>query len=182
MFAIVRNVLDTYLREKRVITLSDFTSDISQYTASKEAVFITLYYEGRVIASSGRIVCKKENTLYECVDNTLMCLKDSRFGVEIQDLATLGKIHIRTDRFSAGDRRVLRDVTEIDTKNEGIMFLSQNLGKFAVILPNMIHIDTSPAAYFDLVCKKAQIDSSKLTPSDYVLYGFRTKSETDFES
>lgn len=182
MFAIVRNILDTYLREKRVITLSDFTWDISDYTGSKDAVFVTLYYEGRVIASSGRIVCKKENTLYECIDNTLMCLKDPRFGWEIQDVNALSKIHIRTDRFSAADRRVLRDIAEIDTKTEWIMFLSQNLWKFALILPNMVHIDSSPTAYFDLVCKKVQIEPSKLTPSDYVLYGFKTKSETDFET
>jgi hypothetical protein len=79
MFAIVRKVLETYLKEKRVATLSDFTADISPYTSTKEAVFITLYYEGRVIASSGRIVCKKENTFFECIDNALLCLKDPRF-------------------------------------------------------------------------------------------------------
>ena len=181
MFSLVRIILETYLREKRVVTLSDFSADITSYTWSKDAVFVTLYYEWRVVASSGRIVCKKENTFYECIDNTLLCLKDPRFGSEIQDVANLSKIHIRTDRFTAWDRRVLRDLSELDTNNEWLMFLSQNLWKFSVILPNMVHIDSSPSAFFELACKKAQTDSTKLTPSDYVLYGFRTKSETDFE-
>lgn len=61
------------------------------------------------------------------------------------------------------------------------MFLSQNLGLISVILPNMVHIDSSPNAYFELACKKAGTDPKKLTASDFVLYGFRTKSETDFE-
>lgn len=180
MFAIVRSTLETYLKEKRVVTLSDFTIDIGSYTGSKDAVFVTLYLEGRVIASTGRIVCKKENTFFECIDNTLLCLKDPRFWSEIQDISNISKIHIRTDRFSTWDRRVLTDISQLDTKNEWLIFLSQNLWKFSVILPNMVHIDSSPTAYFDLICKKAGTDPKKLTPSDYVLYGFRTKSETDF--
>lgn len=181
MFALVRKILETYLREKRVATLSDFTSDVGAYTATKDAVFVTFYHEGRVIASSGRIVCKKENTLYEAIDNTLLCLKDPRFGSEIQDVNALANIHIRTDRFAPGDRRVLRDISELDTKSEWLIFLSQNLWLLSVVLPNMVHIDSSPTAYFQLACKKAGTDPAKLTPSDYVLYGFRTKNETDFE-
>jgi hypothetical protein len=45
MFSIVRKVLETYLRDKRVATLSDFAEDISMYTGTKEAVFVSLYYE-----------------------------------------------------------------------------------------------------------------------------------------
>lgn len=45
MFALVRKTLETYINEKRVATLSDFTSDLSSYTGTKEAVFVTLYYE-----------------------------------------------------------------------------------------------------------------------------------------
>jgi hypothetical protein len=155
MFAIVRITLETYLREKRIITLSDITADITLYTSAKEAVFVTLYYEGRIIASSGRIACAKENSFYECIDNTLKCLQDPRFTSEIQDIEKLKDIHIRVDRFLPSDRRILQDIGLLDTKTEGIMILSQNLGKLAIILPNMIHIDSSPQAYFRLVCKKA---------------------------
>lgn len=180
MYDLVRKTLDTYLREKRIITLSDFPSDATQYTTMKDAVFVTLYHEGRVIASSGRIACKKENSLFECIDNTLLCLKDPRFTLEIQDIAKLPDIHIRTDRFRPENRRVLRDIAELDTSHEWLMLLSQNLWILSVILPHMVHIDTSPWQFFALACKKAGIDSTTLTPSDYVLYGLTTTSESDF--
>lgn len=180
MHALVRKTLDTYLREKRIITLSDFPPESTEYTTLKDAVFVTLYHEGRVIASSGRIACKKENSLFECIDNSLLCLKDPRFTLEIQDISKLPDIRIRTDRFRPENRRVLRDIAELDTSREWLMLLSQNLWVLSVVLPHMVHIDTSPGQYFALACKKAGIDSSILTPSDYVLYGLTTISESDF--
>ena len=118
MHALVRKTLDTYLREKRIITLSDFPPESIEYTTLKDAVFVTIYHEGRVIASSGRIACKKENSLFECIDNSLLCLKDPRFTLEIQDISKLPDIRIRTDRFRPENRRVLRDIAELDTSRE----------------------------------------------------------------
>lgn len=180
MYTIVRKTLDIYLREKRVLTLTDFPVESSTYVWLKDAVFVTLYYEGRVIASSGRIACKKENTLYECIDTTLLCLKDPRFTEEIQDIEKLTNISIRTDRFRPENRRVLRDISELDTTREGLIFLSQNLGILSIVLPHMVNWDTSPSAYFALACKKALIDPTKLAPADYVIYGLTTISESDF--
>jgi AMMECR1 domain-containing protein len=154
MHTLVRKTLETYLREQRVITLSDIDSSLLEHTKTKSAVFVTLYYQGKVIASSGRIQCKKENTLYECIDNTLMCLKDPRFTTEIQNPDTLGEIHIRVDIFSSQDRRVLQDISELDTRTEGIIFLSVNFGKLAVVLPGMVNLDSTPMNYLDLACKK----------------------------
>lgn len=81
MYTLVRKTLEIYLKEKRVITHADFLSEILPHLNTKESVFVTLYHEGRVIASSGRIQCKKENTAFECIDNTLLCLKDERFSI-----------------------------------------------------------------------------------------------------
>lgn len=39
----------------------------------------------------------------------------------------LSELHIRTDRISTENRRILRDITELDTTREGLIFLSQNL-------------------------------------------------------
>ena len=155
MYTIVRKTLEIYLQEKRIITLSDITEDISSFTQSKDAVFVTLYYQGRVIASSGRIACKKENVIFECIDNTLLCLKDPRFTNEIQDVNILKDIRIRTDRFSPANRRILKSIDDLDVTREGIIFLSQNLGLLAVILPHMVHVGSGAQDYFSLVCKKA---------------------------
>jgi AMMECR1 domain-containing protein len=118
MYSLARKTLEIYLREKRVITLTDFPPEAIEHMSTKDAVFVTLYREGRVIASSGRIACKKENTLYECIDNTLLCLKDPRFTEEIQDISKLGDIQIRTDRFKPQNRRILPNITDLDTTKE----------------------------------------------------------------
>jgi AMMECR1 domain-containing protein len=182
MYQLVRKTLETYLSEQRVITLSDFPAELSPLWSRKDAIFVTLYFEGKVIASSGRIACQKENTLYECVDNTLLCLKDPRFTASIASKDKLSDIHIRTDRFGPEGRRILRSIDELDTTREGLIFLSQNLGIISVILPHMLHVDTSSQAYFALACKKSWIDPESLTPADFVLYGLTTVSESDFDN
>ncbi len=116
--SLVRKTLELYLREKRVIAQSEFPADVLSFATGKEAVFVTLYYEGRVIASSGRIQCKKENTLFECVDNTLLCLKDERFTTALQSPDALEKIRIRTDRFGPQNRRVLPSINDLDIRKE----------------------------------------------------------------
>lgn len=127
MFSLVRKTLEVYLREKRVITLSDIPQELMIFSSKKDAVFVTLYYQGKVIASSGRISCKKENSLFECIDNSLLCMKDPRFLAEIQNVEMLSEIHIRVDTFAPQNRRVLKSIDELDTAREGIIFLSQNL-------------------------------------------------------
>lgn len=179
MISLVRKTLDIYLREKRVITQSDFPGDIQPYLTMKNAVFITLYHDGRVIASSGRIICQKENSVFECIDNTLLCLKDDRFGLSLQNTESLQNIYIRIDILVTQDRRVLQSIDELDVSREWLILLSQNLGTMAVILPNMLHVDPSPSSYLSLACKKAWIDISRLTPADYVIYWFKTTEMTD---
>ena len=126
MHKLARKALDIYIREKRIITLTDFPPELLSHMSTKEAVFVTFYYEGKVIASSGRITCKKENTLYECIDNTLLALKDPRFLEVIQTPEKLSEIHIRTDRFSAENRRLLKAIDDLDVTHEGMILLSQN--------------------------------------------------------
>lgn len=179
MINLVRKTLDIYLREKRIITQSDFPEDSQAYFQKKDSIFITLYYEWRVIASSGRISCQKENTVFECIDNTLLCLKDERFATSLQSPDILEKIRIRIDIFSSQDRRVLQSIDELDTSREGLIFLSQNLGVISLVLPHMVHVDPRPQVYLSLACKKAWVDLAKLTPADYVLYGLKTTELTD---
>lgn len=179
MHGLVRKTLEIYLREKRIITQPDLPPDVLPGLNQKEAVFVTLYHNGRVIASSGRIQCQKENTVYECIDNTLLCLKDPRFEMSLQDPEKLKDINIRVDTFLSSDRRMILDINELNIREEWLMILSQNLGVLALVLPHMIHIDPTPQKYFALVCQKAGLEPSKLTHSDYVLYGIKTRESTD---
>lgn len=178
--SLVRKTLEIYLRENRIITQGEFPPDILFHAWLKESIFITLYYEWRVIASSGRIQCKKENTIFECIDNTLLCLKDDRFAPALQTPDALEKIRIRTDRFGIPNRRVLESINALDMRTEWVILLAQNLGVLSVILPNMVHVGSTPESYFNLACKKWWLDPKELDPREYFLYGFTTDSETDF--
>ncbi len=179
MLSLVRKTLEIYLREKRVITQSDFPSDSMDFLTQKDAVFVTLYHGWSVIASSGRIVCQKENSVFECIDNTLLCLKDTRFPFSLQSLEKLQEIYIRIDIFSPQDRRILQDITELDTSREWLLLLSENLWIISLVLPHMVHVDPKPEVYFALACKKLWLDPASLTHADYVIYWLKTREFTD---
>lgn len=118
MISIVKKTLETYLRDKRVVTRADLSSEDIVFESKKDAIFVTLYLDNKIIASRGRIQCQKENSLQECIDLTLQCLKDSRFSQELQNLDSLAKIKIRVDSFGSADRRILKNIAELDTKTE----------------------------------------------------------------
>lgn len=179
MHSLVKKTLEIYINEKRIITQPDFPNDIVSMMWKKESVFVTLYHDGRVIASSGRIQCQKDNSVYECIDNTLLCLKDPRFSVGLQNPESLANIHIRVDTFTAEDRRMIQDVKELNVRDEGLMFLSQNLGVLSIILPRMILIEPTPEKYFQLACQKSGLDYRNITHSDYVLYALKTRESND---
>ncbi len=179
MYSLVRKTLETYINEKRLIIQSDIPADVLSMMSKKDNVFVTLYYNGRVIASSGRIQCQKENTVYECIDNTMQCLKDPRFTLNLQSPENLANIRIRVDVFGPGDRRMIQSVSDLSVRDEWLMLLSQNLGIISVVLPHMIHLDPTPIRYLELACQKAWLDLSKLTSSDYVLYAIKTNESTD---
>ncbi len=179
MHALVRKTLEIYINEKRIITQADIPANILAMMWKKEAVFVTLYYNGRVIASSWRIQCQKEDTIYEVIDNTLMCLKDPRFVESLQNAENLANIHIRVDLFNSENRRMIQHISDLSVRDEWLIFLSQNLWVMSVILPNMVQIDPTPEKYFALACQKAGIDKNTIVPSDYVIYAFKTKEFND---
>ncbi len=180
MQELVRKTLEIYLREKRIIVLSEIPASVSQFSKTKDAVFVTLYFQGSVIASSGRIQCRKDTTVFECIDNTLLCLKDPRFTSALQTPEQLEEIHIRVDILSTVNRRILQKKEDFDIKNEGLIFLSQNHSIMSVLLPGMCNIASTPDECFQIVAKKARLEPDSLTNSDYVLYAIKTERSSDF--
>ncbi len=179
MHLLVRRALQTYLAEKRILSQADVESDMLKFTTQKDALFITLYLDQKVIASAGRIQCQKENSFLECIDLALLTLKDPRFSQNLQNVDELAKISIRVDVLGQNARRLLKSIDELDIKSEWIIFLSQSLGVMSIILPKMIQNDPSPQRYFELTCKKAGVDSEKLQSSDYVIYGLSTEVSSE---
>jgi hypothetical protein len=79
MNKIVRKVIETYLKEQKILSLEELGIQDHTYTKTKDCSFVTIYKDGKVIASSGRVNIKKANTILELIENALYCLKDSRF-------------------------------------------------------------------------------------------------------
>ena len=180
MISLVRKTLTAYLKEKRIITQAELDTNELRYANTKEALFITLYLDGKVIASAGRIQIQKENTLFECIDLSLQLLKDPRFSATLQSPDMLEKIRIRTDRITANSRRLIKNISELNTRTEGVILLSQNLGILSVVLPRMISYNPTPERYFEFACRKVNIDPKTLSPSDYVIYALSSEEENDF--
>lgn len=45
MYTLVRKTLEIYLREQRVLSIADFPPESSIDMKSKDAIFVTLYYQ-----------------------------------------------------------------------------------------------------------------------------------------
>lgn len=180
MHAIARKVIVSYLNEKKIPTLEELGMADHADTKTKSLSFVTIYKDGAIVASSGRVHAKRENTLLELIDNTLACLSDTRMNNAIVTPGDIDKLKIRVDIIRNEDRRILQSYKDIDPKNEGYILLSQNLGKLSVLLPNITNIAGTTEELFDIVCKKAGLEPSKLTSADYVLYGIRSTTHSEF--
>lgn len=178
MYNIVRKTLEVYLKEKRLVNQSELESTDLQFLAEKKAIFVTLYGENKVIASAGRIQPQKENSLNECIDIALNCLKDPRFSANLQNPESLSSLKIRVDSFSGTERKILKNISEISSEL-GLIFLSQKLGKMSVILPNMLTNNPSPEKLFEIAKKKAGIETA-IEPADYIIYSFPTTIYKNF--
>ncbi len=120
-----RKTLTTYLGESRIPALSEIGIAESEYARSKDPVFVTLYKDGKVIASAGRIHAKNESSAKEMVEAALLCLQDPRAAGMIGSVADLENVRIRVDVLPASKRRVLAKISDLDTKKEGVIFLAQ---------------------------------------------------------
>ncbi len=83
------------------------------------------------------------------------------------------------DVIQSSGRRILGNFGEVDARNEGLIILSQNLGKLGVLLPRIAGADRTPDELFQIICKKAGI-APEQNPADYVLYGISSLVYSDF--
>lgn len=179
MHKIARRIMETYLKEKKILTIEELGLAGSEHEKSKNLIFVTLYKNGSVIASSGRIHLKKPNTLFELIENSLFCLRDPRFAEAVKNPDELANIKIRVDMVRPEGRRILANIAELDTKREGLILLSQTKNTLGVLLPNITNVASSGAEYFQIVCKKAGLDPAELKPEDMILYAIESEKFSD---
>ena len=175
-----RKIIETYLNEKKILTIPELLLSGSEYLDTKHLSFVTLYKDGRVIASSGRVHIKKENTILELIENTLFCLKDERFVEAIKNPLELKNVKFRVDIITNAQRKIIKNLDEVDPKTDWLILISQAYNSLGVILPNITNMISTNKELFTLVCKKANIDESKLKDEDYVLYKIQSTVFSEF--
>lgn len=178
--ATVRKTLVTYLTEGRIPTLAEIGLAESEYARTKDSAFVTLYKDGKVVASSGRLHPKHESTAKELVENALLCLRDPRISGSVGSPADLARVRIRTDVLSASRRRVLQNVSALDATKEGLVYLDQGRNKLSVILPNVANLATRPEDLLSIAIRKAGLDPASVREGEYILYGIQTESASEF--
>lgn len=179
---LAKYALEVYLKEKRILTLPELhlNEKVNLLLDTKDAIFVTLYTKGTVVASSGRIHPVKKNTVLELIDNALACLSDSRIANELDSLEDFSSVSIRVDHLAGNTRKVIGALTEIDPLKHGLIFLSQKFETAAVLLPKISTVATTAEDLFYLVVKKAGLEPVGLDEDDYILYTFETEVTTDF--
>jgi AMMECR1 domain-containing protein len=184
MDKVVRKVINTYLKEQKILSIEELSLSTSEYLNKKFCSFVTLYKDWNVIASSWRINLKKSNTILELIENALFCLKDDRFIEKVKTPDDIKDVYIRVDFISPEWRKVINNIkdidNEIDIKKHWLILISQTLQKVSVILPNMVNIISTPKDLFTLVCKKASLNENDLKEEDYILYKIETIVFSDF--
>lgn len=181
MHTIAKRILETYIRDQKILTVPELDLDEEQkkYLETKDISFVTIFKNWKVVWSSWRIHIKRDNTILELIDNTLQTIKDERFSQEIKNVEDLGNITIRVDIISNIQRKVIKNLWQIDVKTDWLILISQDYEKAWIILPNISNIAIAPDDLFYLICKKAWLDQDKIKETDYILYKINSTVYSD---
>jgi len=115
---IARNILESYIFEKKILRAEDIQTSGSIILKEKIPVFVTVSDGENVVGSSGRIYPIHENALEELIENTILLTKDARFEPYLNNPEKARKLHYRVDVFRDSDRRLLHHPDDIDSQSE----------------------------------------------------------------
>ncbi len=180
MHEIARTILARYLETQRVPTLDEVGLSDHALATAKHLVFVTLYLDGAVVASSGRVHIKKNSSALELIEHTLLCLKDERIAQHLGDSTLLDRLQIRVDTIATDARKIITDLTDVDPRWHGLILIAEKYETLAVVLPRMSAVAETADDLFFLVAKKAGLDPDTLDWDDIILYRIETESESDF--
>lgn len=180
MHNIAKKVIEIYLNEQKIPTIEELWLTNNEHNNTKIISFVTIYKDGKIIASSGRINIKKTNTLLELIENSLFCLKDPRFISAIKNPLEIKNVKIRVDLIANNQRKIVEKISDIDISKQGLIIISQSKWKLWVILPNIANLVSTPEDLFELVCKKAWLNQNELKEEDYILYSIESTQFSDF--
>ena len=177
---IARRVLESYVRDKKILSIDDLGLSEDPCIERRDLVWVTIYRDGEVVASSGRVALKKANPALELIENTLLCLKDPRFAEYVHSASNLSNLLFRVDMIPPEGRRIVPTADEIEPSRQGIILVSQAYSTISVILPGMSALATRGSDLLHIALIKAGLDPATIAPDDYVLYAVDSKVFSDF--
>ena len=180
MHQAVRRAISAYLKEGHFPTLEETGLAGSEASRTKDPLFVTLYRDGKVVASSGRIHLKAESTAKELIEHSILCLKDPRFPASVKSPEDLADVRMRVDVIKTSGRRVLASIGALDMRKEGVIFLAQGRNALSVVLPGTYNLAETPEQVLDIAMKKAGVDPASVKEEEYVVYGIETVVSSDF--
>lgn len=177
---IAKKIIETFIKEKRILTIQELSLWENEDLNTKKISFVTIYKNWKVIASSWRVNIKKWDTIQELIENSLLCLKDSRFSEAIKSQSEINDIQIRVDIIANEQRKMVNNLDEININKHWLIIISQLHWALWVILPNIANMISNPQDLFDLVCHKAWLDSKNINNDEYILYSIESTKYSDF--
>ncbi len=176
---IARNILESYIFEKKILKAQDIQGALSGALREKIPVFVTITDGDTVVGSSGRIYPMHENALEELIENTVLITKDPRFEPYLHNPEKARKLHYRVDIFRDNDRRLLHHPDDINSQSEWIILLCQKQEKVGIILPHILPPTLSGEEIYHKIMQKVHLDTSHLGKWDVVIYAVKTETYQD---
>lgn len=181
MHLTVRKAITTYIAEKRFLTVEECPNDdIKNYSTSTDLVWVTLYRDGEVIASRGRVKLRKPSSLLEAVDLSIEALQDPRFAQSVKAPSEISEVKIRVDTIATTQRRIIKAPSEIEIGSEGLIVICQKLNMISVILPSMAQRITNGQELYELACRKSGVKTSDIGENEAILYAIKSTISRDF--
>lgn len=172
---IARNILESFIFEKKVLTPKDVASELP-ILKEKLPVFVTVFDGEDVVWSSGRIYPVHETAVEELIENTTLIAQDARFAEYIHNPEKARKLRYRVDIFRDSDRRLLHHPDDLDTSSEGIIVLCQKQEKVGLILPHILPSALSGEEVYHKAIQKIELDTKRLGKWDIILYWLKTET------
>lgn len=117
MHKLARIILESYLFEKKTLTVADIEK-IENLPKQKSPVFVTIMDGDTIVGSTGRVYPKNDTIPAELIENTTLLVEDPRFQPYRDNPEKTRKLHYRVDIFHDEDRRILHHPDELMSASE----------------------------------------------------------------
>ena len=172
MLQIAQQSLNFMILNNTIPTKNDISVSNQELLQARGSVFVTLYKNGKIVASAGNIKEIETDLVNEIIANTYQAYKEA-----IQANIVLENIQIRVDFVSQRTLFQNKSITQISPVSHGVIVIKKTQDKAWVILPN---ISTNLTSWNDLSKALSLKLSENFEEENYYVYEISTQTFTSF--